>query len=852
MKSTLLKSVAFAALIVPNAVYAQSTGSIDFEEDAAPEVVVVTGTRTDNGISGVVAPDTSKAKAVLTQELISTRAAGQTILDTINMVPGVSFTNSDAYGTSGGQIRIRGFDGNRISLTFDGVPLNDSGNYSIYSNQMLDPELIDQVNVNFGAAEVDSPTASASGGTVNYRSMTPKDELGATAVYSHGSNDMNRVFGMLNIGRFTPFGTKAWVSASTQSYDQFRGPGRLKKTQFNGKIYQPIGSGGDFVSIAGHYNENRNNFYSNPTLANMRTVLGTTVVPSTGITSDTPYTVDLTNDQFDTVFDNSSNLYRYDRFCTLASATGVNGTSQNDRTTCSNIYSTAQNPSNTGNVRLNSRFGITDALTLTVDAAAQFVKANGGGSSVLAESDANATQSGVYSNQRGRLGAGVATGVDINGDGDMLDYVRVYFPSNTRTRRYTVIAGLRYKINDNHQVRLAYTWDRARHRQTGEASRLTASGAPVDNFSGVGSTEDYQIFDAAGNVFQKRNRLSYAILNQISAEYRGEFFDDALTVSLGVRAPFFKRDLNNYCYTIPGSSSDAYCTSQTAAQVAANTTTATYGAPYTHRIKKYDAILPNLGFTFDVMSGLSMFGNYAKGFSAPRTDNLYAFDDVTITPTDEVKPEKTNSFDLGFRYRSSKVQAQLAGWYIYYSNRIISSLVELEGGGTLNVDRNVGATKTKGVDFSLNYRPFDFISLYGYVSYIDSELKADAVNPLTGAVIAATKGKFVVETPKWQYGGFVRFSYDALSAGVSLKHTGDRFVTDVNDLVSSGYTVVDMDVRVNMGFMGMKKTYFQLNANNVFNERYFGNLSTGTSASSSTRFSFGAPRSLMGSIHFEF
>jgi iron complex outermembrane receptor protein len=51
----------------------------------------------------------------------------------------VNFTQSDAYGSAGGNIRIRGFEGNRISLTFDGLPLNDTGNYAIFSNQQLDP-----------------------------------------------------------------------------------------------------------------------------------------------------------------------------------------------------------------------------------------------------------------------------------------------------------------------------------------------------------------------------------------------------------------------------------------------------------------------------------------------------------------------------------------------------------------------------------------------------------------------------------------------------------------------------------------------------------------------------------------
>ncbi|HVI04822.1 MAG TPA: Plug domain-containing protein, partial [Sphingomicrobium sp.] len=138
--------------LLPSAAFAQSTGAVDFEKHA----IIVTGTRTKS-VGGVETPDTPKAKVVLDQKIISRSNPGQTILDTINMVPGVSFQNNDAYGSAGGTLVIRGFDSSRISLTFDGVPLNDSGNYAIYSNQQLDPELIEQVNVNLGSTDVDSP-----------------------------------------------------------------------------------------------------------------------------------------------------------------------------------------------------------------------------------------------------------------------------------------------------------------------------------------------------------------------------------------------------------------------------------------------------------------------------------------------------------------------------------------------------------------------------------------------------------------------------------------------------------------------------------------------------------------------
>src|ERR1700709_1047748 len=147
MRTQLLLGVAAAAIMFPGAAFAQSSGSTDFDNTD----IVITSTRASQGVGGVLIPDTSKAKGVLTQEFISRQTPGNSILDTINQLPGVSFQNNDPFGSGGGTWSSRGFSSDRISLTFDGVPLNDTGNYAQYSNQQLDPELIDQVNVNYGS-----------------------------------------------------------------------------------------------------------------------------------------------------------------------------------------------------------------------------------------------------------------------------------------------------------------------------------------------------------------------------------------------------------------------------------------------------------------------------------------------------------------------------------------------------------------------------------------------------------------------------------------------------------------------------------------------------------------------------
>src|SRR5262249_40341020 len=232
---------------------AQSTGSQAQES----ETIVVTGAH--HNLNGeLTAESVAKSRATIGAQYIGEPTPGQAILQTINLVPGAKFTNNDPYGTSGGNLRMRGFDGPRISLTFDGVPLNDSGNYAIFSNQLLDPELITRASVNIGTTDVDSPSASAVGGTVNYLTRVPGDDFGVQATGSLGDFAYRRIFGMIDTGQLGPWDTTAFIAASDQEYDKFKGPGTLQKRQYNFRMYQHL-NGSDFIALAVHYNENRNN-----------------------------------------------------------------------------------------------------------------------------------------------------------------------------------------------------------------------------------------------------------------------------------------------------------------------------------------------------------------------------------------------------------------------------------------------------------------------------------------------------------------------------------------------------------------------------------------------------------------
>ena len=803
----LLATTAIAGSLFATAAAAQSTGTTDVE------AVIVTGRAGPKTVDGTMVAETAtKNRSTITQEFIATQQPGQTILQTLNLTPGLSFTNNDPYGSSGGDIRLHGQDGAHIGLLIDGVPLNDAGNYAVYSNQQLDPELIEQANVNTGSTDVDTLTASSTAGVINYTTRKAAQNFGVMVDGSYGSYNYGRVFGLIDTGAIGPFGTKAYVAASYQDYDKFKGPGDEEKKQLNLRIDQPLGSHGDFVSLLVNYNENRNIFYYNANLTN--TTL--TVAPEVA--------------QFGWDVDYFPN------FIPITTTPGKADTVPAQDSATRGFYGYRVNPSNTGTIRGESRFTILPKLHLTVDPSFNYTLANGGGVSTLSEATALQTVSPT------------GVGHDINGDGDTLDSVLTYSPSNTNTRRYALDTSLIYDINDNNLVRFAYAYDHAHTRQTGEYSLLTAGGFPMSVFSAKDGYDATAVLDGGGQVAQKRNRDSIAELNQYSLEYRGRFLDNRLFFNIGVRIPELSRDLTQFCYSTPGSST-ATCTVRTPATsvklapdaianaVTFGTSATRYIAPF-KATRDYDDVLPSVGASYRLTDNFTVYANYTESQSAPKVDNLYTV--TALGQLGQAVPETSQSIDYGIRFQARRVIAQVGAYHTSVDNRIVSTR---DPNDDTIIDRNVGSVEINGVDGQVTFRPVDPIAIYLTGSYTDAETQQNlfvggtGVYPGAGlpAGYAPLAGKQLVETPKYTFAGRVTYDVGLLKLGIQGKYTGKRFVTDVNDLSVPAFFVADFDAQLDLGRFH-RGLIAQFNVTNLFDDKHYGSL-VGTSTTATV----GAP-----------
>ncbi len=832
VRLAVLAPVLAGSLFAYSAAMAQSTGSQEVE------AVVVTAHRAANVEGLITLQEAPKTKSVITQAYISTQQPGQNVIQQLNQTPGLNFTNDDPYGMSGGggHLRLRGFDGSRISLLIDGVPLNDTGNYAIYAGELVDPEIVSQVNVNVGSTDVDSPTASAVGGLINIRTFTPTDTPQGFVNGTVGAYNYRRVSGMINTGEFGPIGTKAWFEASDQAYDKYKGFGKFKKWQINGKVYQPLWHDGDFVAVAFLYDSQRQPNIYGLDFATFNSVKGTT---SPADTFGTDYL---------------GNYFQ-------AGPTPGKAGSDNSPTTSNSpspffngalgkyFYGNQVNPTDTYNIRGESSFTLLPNVHLTVDPAFQSVLADGGSqASTISESDprliGTATTFKCPTGQKG---------VDLNGDGDCLDTVRVFLPSLTHTERITVNTSLIWNINDDNLIRLAYAYDHGHHRQIGEAGYLLPNGLPASVFGGYDSTP---VLAADGSALRNRDRLSIAVLNQYSAEYVGKFFNEKFQVNLGVRDPHFSRDLNQYCYTSPTNGNTPYCDTGTPPLVGGLPQIAPFKAHVS-----YTKVLPNVGVSFHFDPANMIYASYSQQLSAPRTDDLYTVSSATGSVTlDTVQPETSTNYEVGYRFQRSDILASVALWDSEFHNRIVSSY---DPNTNLTIDRNVGNVRLYGVDAQIGAKPIDHLSTTAFFSYEHSRLEQNiAFNTGTAAtpvlVLEPLQGKQLVETPQIEVGGRMQYEFfPGATIGLQGKYVGSRFVTDVNDLRVAGYTTFDLDMRYDLSHF-FPRSYIQFNATNILNKRYYGSLNsagsidTGKPYGGSPYADEGAPRTATISLRAAF
>jgi len=243
------------------------------------------------------------------------------------------------------------------------------------------------------------------------------------------------------------------------------------------------------------------------------------------------------------------------------------------------------------------------------------------------------------------------------------------------------------------------------------------------------------------------------------------------------------------------------------------------------KIKAEDWFLPQAGFLYRVGDKTELFGNY--------TENMRAFASAASTGPFSVKqagfdagradlkPEQSQTFEMGLRTRSNGFQGSIAGYYVNFKNRQLSLQQGSPIQGLPSILQNVGKVRSVGVELTGLYNVTDAVSLFASYAYNDSQYKNDVIDR-TGILIAATNGKTVVDSPKQLIKAEIAYDDKALFGRIGANYTSKRYYNYLNDRSVSGRVIVDASI-------GYRLAGFELQASvtNLFDKDYVSTVGSG-------------------------
>jgi len=136
------------------------------------------------------------------------------------------------------------------------------------------------------------------------------------------------------------------------------------------------------------------------------------------------------------------------------------------------------------------------------------------------------------------------------------------------------------------------------------------------------------------------------------------------------------------------------------------------------------ALAPKLGVIRDLGEGWTGFAQYARGFRAPPPEDVNIGLDLPLfnvraVPNPDLKPEKSDGYELGLRWEGDGARVAASGYYTGYRD-FIESKVNLGAdpatGVTLFQSQNVDEARIYGAEVSASVRPRRWVAALEGVS----------------------------------------------------------------------------------------------------------------------------------------
>src|SRR5450830_331566 len=189
--------------------------------------VTITGKKVGMGL--MVQENAPKARSTINAEELAKQRPTGNAYQALELMPSVNSFNYDATGLFGGGLTLRGFNSDQIGVTINGVPVNDSGSFSVFPQEFVDMENTCQQYVTQGSTDVDSPQVGATGGNIGITTCDPEDKQRIRYMQTGGQLNSWKTYLRVDTGRFWNDKAKVFVSNSHAEADKWKGGGKAKR-----------------------------------------------------------------------------------------------------------------------------------------------------------------------------------------------------------------------------------------------------------------------------------------------------------------------------------------------------------------------------------------------------------------------------------------------------------------------------------------------------------------------------------------------------------------------------------------------------------------------------------------------
>ncbi len=719
----------------------------------------------------------------VTDKDITLLAPGTTPLKAVQKLPGVNFQSADPFGAYewSSRISLRGFNQNQLGFTLDGVPLGDMsyGNSNgLHLSRAIISENTGTVSVSQGAGALGTASTSNLGGTLEFTSRDPSADMDLAGSLTYGSEQTFRAFVRGETGDLG--GVRGYLSYAFIDAGKWKGDGRQRQHQVNGKVVAEIGA----ATVTGflNFSDRRENDYQDMS-AEMISRLGRD----------------------------------WDNFAPdWATAYEVAAVYHNQQWLAANGSAFPQSPVP------YPGFGFTfPAPVATVD-------------------DAYYDAAGVRRDWLGGLSLDMPVTEQISfklqgyyhkDEGQGLwwtPYVQspTGAPISVRTTEYDierpgVIAravhdlgfnhfevGGWYERNDFRQARRFYSLDNVLTGSSRDSLKFQSDPFFTQwDFDFTTDTYMYYVMD----------RLDLSGMFSISGGWKGLKID-------ATADPIVQG-------TLPAGS-----------------------------IEVEDMFLPQVGVLVK-LGDAELFANYNENMrayqvsatSGPFSTTQAGFNDIA----DRLKPETSQTYEVGGRFRSGPFQGSVATYYVDFQDRLLSFAAGSSIEGNPSVLQNVGNVRSYGFEVAGTYQPTSGLSLTAAYAYNNSTYRDDVLDRDGNILIdgagnpAATKGKIVVDSPKHIASGEIAYDSDTLFGRVGATYMSKRYYTYTNDQSVDDRIVADLSLGIKFPGDGwMSGWALEGSVTNLFDEDYVSTVGSGGFGNSGDRQTLlpGAPRQFYISI----